>query len=130
MDWRLVMVFDGTCGICTRYAEWVLAQDRGGLICAVPNQAPGVLERYGLTRAQVDRELWAIHPTGHQAAGAAAVARILALLGGPWWALAALYEVPPLAWLADRAYRVVATNRSRLARWGVTPACELSTWPR
>jgi predicted DCC family thiol-disulfide oxidoreductase YuxK len=93
-------------------------------VLAIPNQSPGVLDTYGLTRADVDHEVWAFTAGGQRFAGAAAATQVLAALGGPWAFLATVLDLPPVAWVARRAYRWVAANRSKLSRfWGTTPEC-------
>lgn len=100
------------------------ARDRAGRVLAISSQAPGVLERYGLTRADADRDAWAIAASGERFAGAAAITRVLATLGGRWAILAAVCEAPPVSRVAERLYRWVATNRSALSRiWGTIPEC-------
>src|SRR5690348_13672757 len=81
---RLVVLFDGWCGFCTRCVEWVRARDSAGRVLALPNQTPGIRERFGLSKAQVDRELYAIARDRRVYHGAAAVARVFRELGGPW----------------------------------------------
>ena len=72
----------------------------------------------------MDRDAWAITAGGQRFAGAAAVSRVLAALGGPWAILAAVLDLAPVAWVADRVYRRVAANRSALSRfWGTVPEC-------
>jgi predicted DCC family thiol-disulfide oxidoreductase YuxK len=102
----------------------VRARDRAGRVLAIPSQIPGVLEQYGLTRAAADRDAWAITVSGQRLAGAAAIARVLAALGGRWAALATVLGLAPVAWAADRVYRWVAAHRSALSRiWGTVPEC-------
>jgi len=121
---RPALLFDGTCGPCTRLANWVRRQDREGRLEVLPNQGPGVLQRLGLTRAEADRAAWLIEPGGQRHEGAAAVSRALELLGGGWRVLALPYRFGPAARLEEAAYRWVARNRHRFARFGVTPECE------
>ena len=102
--------------------DWVRARDPAGRVLALPNQTPGILERTGLTRAQVDAAVWAIDRRGRRYAGAAAVNRTLRELGG-WRRMAALYRLGPLRWCEDRAYAWFALHRGRFGRWGSTPAC-------
>jgi predicted DCC family thiol-disulfide oxidoreductase YuxK len=78
-----------------------------------PNQEPGLIERVGLTRAEVDRASWAIDSAGRTFEGAAAINRVLRELGGWWRRLALLYAVPPIGWVEDRYYARVARRR----RW-------------
>lgn len=92
---------------------------------AKPNQLPGLVERFGLTRDDVGRTVWAIDAQGRKLSGAAAVNAALAELGVGWRVLAAAGRLPGLDWLEERVYRWVAANRSWLSRlWGSTPECE------
>ena len=118
------LLFDGTCGPCTRVANWVRRHDREGRLEVIPNQAPGALTRFGVTRAEADQAAWLVEPDGRRWEGAAAISRTLELLGGTWRLLAAPYRLRPLAALEEGAYRWVARNRQRLARFGVTPECD------
>lgn len=99
------------------------ARDHAGRVLALPSQTPGLLARTGLTRAQVDAAAWTVTPDGDRNAGAAAINRVLAELGGVWRLLARLYAVPSLGWCEDRLYEWFARHRGRFARWGTTPAC-------
>jgi predicted DCC family thiol-disulfide oxidoreductase YuxK len=118
------LLFDGTCGPCTRLANWVRRHDREGRLQVIPNQARGVLERYGISRAEADRSAWLIEPDGRRLEGAAAISRTLELLDRGWRLLALPYRLPPAALLEEAAYRWVARNRRRLERFGVTPECD------
>ncbi|MBO9540760.1 DUF393 domain-containing protein [bacterium] len=113
---RLILVYDGECGLCRDTVAWVRARDRAGRIQAVPFQEPGLLEELGLTREQAAREAWAIEPQGRRYAGAAAINRTFRALGGVWGCLALLYHVPPVRWGEDRLYRWVAEHRSAIPR--------------
>jgi predicted DCC family thiol-disulfide oxidoreductase YuxK len=123
-DARLVLLFDGTCGPCTRAANWIRRRDSAGRILVLPNQAPGVLADHGVTRAEADRSAWLIEPEGRRLEGAAAFNRVLEELGGGWRLLARPYRLRLLAAAEEAAYRWVAVNRGRLAWLGVTPECE------
>lgn len=74
------------------------------------------LHRFGLSAGQARGSLWAFDGS-RRWRGAAAVNRILAELGGPWRAVAALYHVPGIGALEELAYRLVARNRAFLARF-------------
>ena len=120
----LVLLFDGTCGPCTRVARWVRRRDSASRVLVQANQSPGVLAAHGLTRAEADRSAWAIEPGGRRLEGAAALNRVLEELGGGWRLLALPYRRPLLAAGEEAAYRWFAANRRRLAWLGVTPECE------
>jgi predicted DCC family thiol-disulfide oxidoreductase YuxK len=123
MQPEVVLLFDGTCGICTRLARWVRARDRAGRILVLPNQTPGILARYGLSRAAADRDAWAFDAAGRAFAGADAINRVLRSLGGGWALLAGLVALPGLHRFERYAYRWIADHRRYLARLGVTPEC-------
>ena len=120
----LILLFDGTCGPCTRIAGWIRRLDSSGRIMVQPNQLPGVLVAHGLTREEVDRSAWVIEPHGRRLAGAAALNRVLEELGRGWRLLALPYRLSLLRSAEDAAYRWIAANRERLAWLGVTPECE------
>jgi len=104
---------------------WIRQRDVAGRVLALPNQTPGLKEKYGLTRAQVDCEVWVIASDGNKHAGAAATNRILRELGGVWSLISALYFFSPFRWIEDRAYEWVAAHRRQLARWwSAPPECE------
>ena len=76
----------------------------------VPNQAPGALERYGVTRAEADRSAWVITVDGRRYEGAAALNRVLAEV--PRWRGAAwLYGISPIAAVEEAFYRWFAAHR-------------------
>jgi predicted DCC family thiol-disulfide oxidoreductase YuxK len=121
---RLVLLFDGTCGPCTRLADFVRHRDHAGRILVLPNQAPGALGRYGVNRADADRSAWLIEPGGRRLEGAAAITRALEALGGGWRLLAVPGRARAVAAAEEVAYRWVARNRRHLAWLGVIPECE------
>lgn len=120
---RLLLVYDGYCGVCTRTVAWVRAHDPERRVFALPNQFPGLRARVGLTKQDVDAAAWAIDRDGRRYPGAAAINRTLEELGG-WRAITALYRLPPLRRLEDAVYHAFARSRGRFARWGLTPPCE------
>jgi predicted DCC family thiol-disulfide oxidoreductase YuxK len=126
-DADLLFVFDGWCGVCSRFVMWAKSNDTTGRVRALPNQRPGLIAGLGLTRTDVDRAAWAITRDGRRLSGAAAINGVLATVGHrPWRQLARLYHVPVLGWWQERCYAWFARHRGRFARWGVRPACEAS----
>jgi predicted DCC family thiol-disulfide oxidoreductase YuxK len=93
-------------------------------VLALANESPGVAERYGLSRAELEAAAWAIDSHGRAFAGAASINRVLLELGPPWSILGRSYGSAPLRWLEDAVYRWFAANRGRFSRWGVTPESE------
>ena len=104
--------------------RWVRSRDAQGRIKALPSQVPGVLERFGLTREQAAREVWAFDDAGNVWSGAEAIFLTLEVVGGPWKALAVASRLPPIQQLSGPAYHWFARHRHWFARWGVRPECE------
>ena len=105
-------------------ARWVRRRDRAGRVLVVANQKSGVLERYRVSREEADRAAWTIDRAGNRLEGAAAINRVLSVLGGGWPALAGLYRLNPIAATEEALYRWFAKHRSRFHRFGVTPELE------
>jgi predicted DCC family thiol-disulfide oxidoreductase YuxK len=108
----LVLVYDGDCEFCSRLARWVERRDKNHRVAVRPSQDQRLIERLGLTGADVGRAAWAIEPGGRRFEGAAAINRVLRELGGGWSYAASLYGVSPMRWLEDAYYRRVARRRS------------------
>ena len=105
-------------------ADWVRRSDTRHQLEVLPNQGTGVLQRFGVSRAEADRSVWLVEPDGRRREGAAAVSGTLEILGGGWRLIALGYRTKPSAALAEAAYRSFARNRHRLARFGATPECD------
>lgn len=131
---RPLVLFDGDCAFCTTSIQW-FARTFPAAFDTAPYQRTDV-GAYGLTAAQCHARLrWIDHPeqgaASRRHSGAGAVAAMLRVggrrRGGPSGALArtlgTVAAVPPISWIAEAAYVVVAANRTRLP--GGTPACAL-----
>ncbi len=118
---RLTLIFDGTCGFCTRSARLVRALDRHDRVQVVPSQASGTGGRFGLSAADLEQAAWAIGSDGEKYRGAAAVQMALGVaLGTPL--PYALYRLPVMRQVQDGIYALVSRYRGRLP--GDTPYCE------
>ena len=105
-------------------ARWVRHRAPAGRVLTVANQAPGALERYGVTRPEADRAAWTVDTDAHRLEGAAAINRVLHEVGGGWRAVATMYRWRPIAAFEEAFYRWFAARRSRFHRLGVTPECD------
>ncbi|HST86947.1 MAG TPA: DUF393 domain-containing protein [Ktedonobacterales bacterium] len=117
---RLVLIFDGTCDLCTACVTALYTLDWRRRMLFAPFQRPGLPEAAGLTYAQCERSVWAILPDGRRLSGATAVSAALDQLTVlPFFTW--LARLPGVAPLEAAAYDWVARNRSRLP--GVQPYC-------
>jgi len=117
-----VLLFDGACGVCTRFAYWAEQRSNGDLI-ALPSQLPGIADFYGLTRDDLERAAWTISSQGTKRSGAAAVSDCLVVAGRGWRVVSRLYRNPLLARLGEIGYEWFARHRHGFARFGTAPAC-------
>lgn len=120
-----LLLFDGECGFCTLSVLWLMRRLRRP-VRIEPWQRTALAD-YGLTPELADRYAWWIERGRPLEPGYRAGARALMACGGAWAWVGRLLIVPPVAWLARLAYRLIAINRGRLP--GVTPACRRPEWP-
>ncbi len=124
---RLLVVFDGHCGLCDHVVRWLLKRDRGDKMRFSPQTHPAVrdlLQQRGVTA--LPETVLVIESAGTPAERvfdrSDAVLRCLKELGGPWSLLATIGSWLPRG-LRDWAYRVVARNRYRI--WGRRAECRI-----
>ena len=108
------IVWDGECGFCRRAVDWAMARDRQERFEAVPYQSvpspPMTPELRDACRAAVH-----VRTTdGTWLRGGRACLFVLERIG--WPRLARLATTPPLIWLVEAGYRVVAANRPFFSR--------------
>ncbi|AEB11738.1 thiol-disulfide oxidoreductase DCC family protein [Marinithermus hydrothermalis] len=113
---RALLVYDGGCGFCVRWARRWMRWDRARRLEIVAFQAPGVLERAGIGLSAAREAVWLVEE-GRCYRGAAAVFRTLDLaLGVP--VFYAVYRLPGLGRVADGVYGWVAAHRHRFGGAG------------
>jgi predicted DCC family thiol-disulfide oxidoreductase YuxK len=119
-----VFLYDGDCAFCTSCARFIERH--------IPTTAEVTpwqfadLGALGVPQADAEGSVQWIDPRpggAVQAAGPAAIARLLVDAGSYWRVLGRLLDLRPILWIADPAYRLVARNRHRLP--GGTAACRL-----
>lgn len=117
-----ILYFDGVCGLCNRFVDWMLARDRAHRFRFAPIQGETAAVRLP-ARYHTDPSTLVLDTGGQLADRSTAVLRAVAGLGGPWRLLSALRLVPPP--LRNAVYDWVATNR--YAWFGKRAACRLPT---
>ena len=121
---RGYLITDPDCGFCQKSAGWLQRHFASDWI-NTPS-TPNILQRFDITQEQATTSVWFVleNPDGslRKSAGAAAVARLIAMRGGAW-RIALVATVPPISWASQAVYKLIARNRHRLP--GATAACEL-----
>lgn len=133
---RLLVIYDGTCGLCNHTVRWLLARDRCNHLCFAPSSSPAVaalLVRHGFTlplpgnpSASGPGTILVVRAAATPAetvyTRSTAVVVVLAELPGPWPLAARLLRIVPLP-IRDLGYRLI--SRWRYHIWGRLGTCPL-----
>lgn len=118
-----VVFFDGVCGLCSRFVNFVMPRDRGGRIQFAPLQ--GELASQVLPESDIQTLKTVVFWNGNQLTReSTAVVRILWNVGGLWAVVAALMWCIPWP-IRDFAYALTAKHRYRM--FGKADTCRLPT---
>ncbi len=116
-----IVFFDGTCGLCNAWVDFLLRVDRKQRLRFAPLQGETARERLPI-RPRSGLETIALLDERGIAERSEAVLRILEALGSPWRAPARLLRRMPLRW-RDGFYDGVAARRYRW--FGKRDACRV-----
>lgn len=125
-----VVFYDGVCGMCDRFVQFLLRHDRAARFRFAPLQ--GQLARTTLTSRGFDpSSLETVYviadwgtPRERVLDRSQAILHAVAQLNGRWQRLAQIGRIVPRP-LADRMYRLVSRARYRIS--GQTTSCPLPT---
>jgi predicted DCC family thiol-disulfide oxidoreductase YuxK len=118
-----VVFFDGLCGLCNRFVDFVLSRDRAGIFRFAPLQ--GDTAREYLNPADVlDLTTVVLLDEAGAHRKSEAVSRILQRMGGFWTFAGKLLRIVPRP-LRDAGYSLVARNRYTI--FGKKETCRLPT---
>jgi len=117
-----VLLYDGDCGFCT----WTATKGQRLLPADVTIQAwqRADLSALNVTREAATRAVQWIAPGKPPLAGYRAISAWLVASGMPWSLAGRVMRIPPVSWIADGCYRVVAKERHRIpGPWRATRGC-------
>jgi predicted DCC family thiol-disulfide oxidoreductase YuxK len=121
-----LVLYDGVCGLCNRAVQFLLEEDRGGVLSFAPLQ--GETAAAVLAHREREPELRSLvfvrdrgTPRERMLVRSAGTLAILSTVGG-FWRLAGVLRFVPRP-LRDQAYDWIA--RHRYAWWGRSEACVL-----
>jgi len=118
-----ILFFDGVCGLCDHFVQFVLRRDRAARFrfAALQSAIAGeTLARFGRSAADLDT-IYVLTGDGRLLRKARAIFFVLRQLGLPW-SLVAIFGVLP-TFVVDWFYDRVARRRYRI--WGRRDACRL-----
>jgi predicted DCC family thiol-disulfide oxidoreductase YuxK len=130
---RLLVVYDGVCGLCNAYIRWLIRRDRKDRLRFIPFQTPAVAALVAAGPQEPDRSgapssiLVIREPfstQSHVFLRSRAVLTALRELPKPWPAVATFLGLFPV-FLADPVYRLIA--RWRYGIWGKLDSCPIPT---
>jgi predicted DCC family thiol-disulfide oxidoreductase YuxK len=122
-DSKPTLFFDGVCGLCNRFVDFVLKHDRQGRVLLAPLQ--GSTAASLLTEDVVRGLDTVVFLDGERChLRSSAIVRIFWRLGGPWIIPGTLLWLIPKP-LRDLGYKIVARSRYRL--FGRKETCRLPT---
>lgn len=108
----VTLIFDGTCGFCTRQVRYVHKLDKHNRVASEPCQFVQHDPAYGLQDVGCGEMAWAITDDGRRAGGAQAFTLVASVMLDKQWPVI-LGRFPGIRHVLDLGYRVIAKNRYR-----------------
>lgn len=111
-----VVLFDGECGFCDKTVKWLIARDRSAVLRFAPRKSQTGQRLLQANHLPLDfnQSMILIEPPGRASVFSTGTFRILRHLPPPWNLIGLTGLLVP-RFLRDAAYRVVASNRYRIA---------------
>ena len=119
-----LVLYDGTCGLCTKSVQFLLRHERDHDLVFAPLQGPTAAlarQRYPVIPTSIDSVVYISDGRAHVRSKALVYAA--RHLHAPWRWGYAMRWLP--GFVLDLGYRVVAAVRYRI--WGHADACQLAT---
>ncbi len=123
-----IILYDGVCGLCNRFNQFVLKRDLGdrfGFASLQSDFAAKVLHRHGINPRDLDTVYLVLdyaQPGERLLARSDAALSVLQEIAGLWRVVAAVLSLMP-KWLLDWGYNLIARHRYRI--FGKFETCPL-----
>ena len=123
-----ILLYDGVCGLCNRFVQFILRRDRKAIFRFASLQSASarrILARHSINPTSLDTVYVVINhelPDEYLLSRSDAALFVLHQLGGPWRPTASLLQLFP-KFLRDPAYNAVARRRYRI--FGRSEVCTL-----
>ena len=110
------LIWDGGCNFCANAIAWFERHDRERKFIIVPYDACPSPPMTPALRREAEQAIQVVARDGRRFSGGRAVLFVLAEVG--WRRRLMQFAMkPPLVWVVDRGYRVVANHRELLSRY-------------
>lgn len=109
-----ILVYDGTCGICTMLAHIAIEMDIYQKLIIIPYQDPKTLVLTSVTPAMGKKSAYIFH-NGELLKGAKAIFIAMSLLPGIYGSIGHVLMFSPFVSLVEPIYRLVARYRSSIS---------------
>lgn len=116
-----VIFFDGVCGLCNAWVDFILKRDRAGIFSFAPLQGNYAKEMEPEASENLNTMIY--HASGQRYYRTGAILRILRDLGGIWCLAWVFWFVP--FFIRDFFYGLIARNRYRI--FGKKENCRIPT---
>ena len=116
-----VIFFDGVCGLCNAWVDFILKRDRAGIFSFAPLQGNYAKEMEPEASENLNTMIY--HASGQRYYRTGAILRILRDLGGIWHLAWVFWFVP--FFIRDFFYGLIARNRYRI--FGKKENCRIPT---
>lgn len=120
-DGQAVLLYDGVCGLCDRFVQFVLRHDKHGTLKFATLQGEyGEAARAAAPELATIDSLILLTPSGAYVRSTAAL-EVMRYIGGLWAATLVLYALPRV--IRDWGYDRIAASRYRL--FGRYDSCQI-----
>ena len=116
-----VIFFDGVCGLCNAWVNFILKRDRAGIFSFAPLQGDYAKEMEPEASKNLNTMIY--HASGQRYYRTGAILRILRDLGGIWYLAWIFWFIP--FFMRDFFYGLIARNRYRI--FGKKENCRIPT---
>ena len=116
-----VIFFDGVCGLCNAWVDFILKRDRAGIFSFAPLQGNYAKEMEPEASKNLNTMIYLASGQRYYRTGA--ILRILRDLGGIWYLAWVFWFVP--FFIRDFLYGLIARNRYRI--FGKKENCRIPT---
>lgn len=116
-----VIFFDGVCGLCNAWVNFILKRDRAGIFSFAPLQGDYAKEMEPEASKNLNTMIY--HASGQRYYRTGAILRILRDLGGIWYLAWVFWFIP--FFMRDFFYGLIARNRYRI--FGKKENCRIPT---